>query len=174
MTRLPVIDAASAPPAQRDALVEWGRDRGQTHPPGALWRMLVIAPQAMRPIGKLGAFVRVGTSLDPLVQEVGALIACAERGFVFEIDIHEKKIKALGVDPELVYRASSGRPTGLPPAPAAVACLAYAMARGQRVSDPELAQLVELLGEELLVEVLTVIGYFLMISDLARVLEPDT
>jgi len=47
------------------------------------------------------------------------------------------------------------------------------MARRERVDDLAVEQLVELLGEELLVEALTVIGYFLMISDLAKVLEPD-
>jgi len=173
MTRLPVLELDDCSSPQHDALVEWGRDRGQVHPPGALWRMLVVAPQAMRPIGKLGAFVRVGTSLDPLIQEVGALIACAERGFRFEIDLHERKLRALGVHPDVVYRAGAGLPTGLPAAADAVAALAYAMARRERVDDLAVEQLVELLGEELLVEALTVIGYFLMISDLAKVLEPD-
>ena len=68
--------------------------------------------------------------------------------------------------------AQACRP-GLPAAADAVAALAYAMARRERVDDLAVEQLVELLGEELLVEALTVIGYFLMISDLAKVLEPD-
>jgi hypothetical protein len=44
----------------------------------------------------------------------------------------------------------------------------------ERISDAAVAHLIDLLGEELFVEVLTVIGYFLMISDLAKVLEPAT
>lgn len=173
MTRFPVVDPSTCTPVQREAIAEWLSDRGQSHPPGALWRMLVASTSSMRSIGKLGAFVRVGTSLDPLVQEIGALIASAERGFRFEVDIHEAKIRALHVDPELVYRVGTGRPTGLPEAAESVAVLSYAMARGQRVDDAHLATLVGLLGEEHLVEVITVIAYFLMLGDLARVLEPD-
>lgn len=173
MTRLPVVDPSTCAPAQREALAEWQRDREQSHPPGALWRMLVTSSSSMRSIGKLGAFVRVGTSLDPLVQEVGALIASAERGFRFEIDIHEAKIRALDVDPDLVYRVGSGRPTSLPETAESVAVLAYAMARGQRVDDAHIATLEGLLGNEHLVEVITVVAYFLMLGDLARVLEPD-
>jgi hypothetical protein len=36
MTRLPVVDIDDCPPAQRQILVEWGRDRGQKTPPGKL------------------------------------------------------------------------------------------------------------------------------------------
>jgi alkylhydroperoxidase family enzyme len=173
MTRLPVVEPSTCAPVQREAIAEWMTDRGQFDPPGALWRMLVASPPSMRSIGKLGAFVRVGTSLDPLVQEVGALIASAERGFRFEVDIHETKVRALDVEPEQVYRVGSGKPSGLPEAAESVAVLAYAMARGERVDDAHVATLVGLLGEEHLVEVITVIAYFLMIGDLARVLEPD-
>lgn len=173
MTRLPVVDPGTCAPPQREAIAEWLRDRGQSQPPGALWRMLVASPSSMRSIGKLGAFVRVGTSLDPLVQEVGALIASAERGFRFEVDIHEAKVRALGVDPEMVYHVGSGGTDGLSEPAESVAFLAYAMARGQRVDDAQIAALVGLMGNEHLVEVITVIAYFLMIGDLARVLEPD-
>ena len=173
MTRLPVRDPATCAPDQRNAIEEWQHDRGQTHPPGTLWRMLVASPSAMRSVGKLGAFVRVGTTLDPVVREIGALIASAERGFSFEIDIHERKLEALGVDPGAVHRARTGEPTGLGQTPDAVAALAYAMARGERCDDDRVHTVIELLGEEHLVEVITVISYFLMLGDLANVLDPD-
>lgn len=174
MSRLPVFDVENCPPAQREVLLEWGRDRGQTTPPGTLWRMMAAAPKGMRALGKLGAFVRVDTTLDPLVQEVAVLVASSERGFVFEINLHEAKIRALGVDPASVYQAGAGIPTGLPAAANAGAFLAYAVARGEHVSDPNFNQLLGLLGVEHLIELLTVIGYYLMISDLAKVLDPDS
>src|SRR6478752_4756704 len=72
------------------------------------------SPNGKRAVAKLGAFVRVGTALDPVVQEVAVLVACSERGFEFEINLHEGKLRALGVDPASVYRARDGRITGLP------------------------------------------------------------
>jgi alkylhydroperoxidase family enzyme len=174
MTRLPFFDVDDCPPAQREALVEWGRDRGQEAPPGKLWRMMAAAPNGMRAVAKLGAFVRVGTTLDPLVQEVAVLVASSERGFEFEINLHEGKLRALGVDPASVYQAGAGQPTGLPTGADAVASLAYAVARGEHVSDTDFEQLLAILGVEQLIEILAVIGYYLMISDIAKVLEPDT
>jgi alkylhydroperoxidase family enzyme len=173
MTRLPVFNIDDCPPAQRDVLVEWGRDRGQKAPPGNLWRMMAASPNGMRAVAKLGAFVRVGTALDPVLQEVAVLVASSERGFKFEIDLHEGKLRALGVDPASVYRAGDGQTTTLPKEVDAVAALAYAVARGEHVSDPDFEQLLAMLGVEHLIEVLTVIGYYLMISDIAKVLEPD-
>jgi hypothetical protein len=55
----------------------------------------------------------------------------------------------------------------------AVAIFAYAIARGEHVSDAEFDQLLAMLGVEHLIEILAVIGYYLMISDIAKVLEPD-
>jgi alkylhydroperoxidase family enzyme len=174
MTRLPVFDVDDCPPAQRDVLLEWGRDRGQKSPPGKLWRMMAASPNGMRAVAKLGAFVRVGTRLDPVLQEVAVLVASSQRGFEFEINLHEAKLRTLGVDPASVYKARDGQPTGLTVAADAVAAFAYAVARGEHVNDTDFAQLLAMLGVEHLIEILTVIGYYLMISDFAKVLEPDT
>ena len=173
MTRLLVVDVDNGPPAQRDVLLEWGRDRGQKTPPGRLWRRMAASPNGMRAVAKLGAFVRVGTALDPVVQEVAVLVASSERGFEFEINLHEGKLRALGVDPASVYRARDGRITGLSAVVGAVAVFACAIARGEHVSDADFEELLAMLGVEHLIEVLAVTGYYLMISDFANVLEAD-
>jgi len=173
MTRLPVVDTENCPAEQQDALKEWLQDRGQSKPPGALWRMLVASPSAMRAAGKLGAFVRVGTTIDPLLQEIGAFIASEARGFRFEIDIHAHKLEALGANPNSIRTAADGSPTGLGQGPDAVAALAYAMASQEYIGDDIINQALAVMKVDQFIELVTVIAYFLMIGDLARVLEPD-
>lgn len=173
MTRLPVVDMDTCPSGKRELLQEWLDDRGQVNPPGTLWRMLVVSSAGMRAVGKLGAFVRVATSLDPILQEIGALIASDARGYKFEIDIHSRKLVDLGVDVEAVRRARGGTPTGLGDTADAVAGLAYAMADHGVIADDPIDRVALLIGAEHLVELMTVIGYYLMIGDFARVTQPD-
>jgi len=104
------------------------------------------SPNGKRAVAKLGAFVRVGTALDPVVQEVAVLVASSERGFEFEINLHEGKLRALGVDPASVYRARDGRITGLSAVVGAVAVFACAIARGEHVSDADFEELLAMLG----------------------------
>jgi hypothetical protein len=169
---LPLIDPADATEAQRAALAEWSADRGLTRTPANLWRMLVASPESMRAVGKLGAHVRVGLTIDLLPKTVVAAVASRQRGYGHEIGIQEARLADAGIDPADVHAAAQGEVSALPAELAAAARLAGAMASGARPRADDVATLRGLLGDTGFVQLLVSAAYFLMLGDIAGVLQP--
>jgi alkylhydroperoxidase family enzyme len=153
---------------QRELLREWAADRAQTTPPGVIWRFLMHSPQGMRQIGKLGAFVRVGTSLRPLLREAAVYITVCARQFDFEIAIHTRNMEALGVGADTLHALVDANYNALDDDVAVVARLAHALVGGGTIAARILDDARELLGDEGFVELAIVITYFHMMSDLNR------
>jgi hypothetical protein len=107
------------------------------------------------------------------VREVAALVAAGARGHRFEVGVRTAALRGLGVDPGLVGPAARGEPTALGAAADAAAQVAAAMAGPGPVGDAAVRRLADVLGAERFVEVATVAGYFLLLGDLARLLDPD-
>jgi len=168
-----MIDPADATDAQRAVLAEWSADRALTRTPANLWRMLVASPETMRAVGKLGAHVRVGLTIDTLLKTVVAAVASKQRAYSYEITIHEARLSAAGIDPAEVHATAAGEGAGVLPAElAAAARLAAAMAAGDRPRAADVATLRDLLGDAGFVQLLVSAAYFLMLGDVAGVLQP--
>lgn len=170
--RLPVLDTTTGTPEQAEALLEWGRDRGQTSKPGDIWGMLVVSPEGMRRVGKLGAFARVGTGLPKLVREAAVFVAVYARGFDYEIALHEKNILSLGESPDFIEKLRQGKTDGLPDGVREAVHLSQAMIASREVPQDTFDAVKAALGETGLVELSITIAYFLMLSDLAHVFWP--
>jgi hypothetical protein len=169
-----VIDPADATDAQRAALAEWRADRAVTHVPASLWRMLVASPESMRAVGKLGAHVRVGLTIDLPFKTVVAAVASRQRGYTYEIGIQEDRLASAGIDPVAVHGVATGSGADtLPPGVAAAARLAGAMAAGERPRADDVTTLRELLGDAGFVQLIVSAAYFLMLGDIAGVLQPS-
>ena len=152
---------------QRQLIEEWQADRGQQHPPGALWWLLLRSPAGMRAVGKLGAFARTGTQLPDAVRVAAVLSVVSQRGYTFEIDIQRANMARVGIAKEHTAAIEARDFSALPTPLAAVSRLAYAIA-DSGVPAPELVQAVRAeLDEQQVVEVALVSGYFSMLSDVA-------
>jgi len=173
VTLLPVVDPADATDAQRAVLAEWCADRAVAQMPASLWRMLAANPESMRAVGKLGAHVRVGLTIDLVLKTVVAAVASRQRGYSYEIGIQDARLSAGGIDPAHVHATAAGdEAAGLPAGVAAAARLAADMAGGVRPRTADVAILREMLGDAGFVQLLVSAGYFLMLGDIAGVLQP--
>ncbi|MGH9090260.1 MAG: hypothetical protein ACRDZR_02590 [Acidimicrobiales bacterium] len=157
---------------QRHLLSEWAADRGQTSPPGDIWRVLVRSPSGMRCVGKLGTFARTGTVLPPRLRVVCSYIAVSRCGFQFEVGIQHRNLELHGFDAASVSALDAGDFDLLDPEVAAVARLSDSIAQRHSASESLTAAVRELLGDHGLVDVVLVATYFLMLSDIAAVLLP--
>jgi 4-carboxymuconolactone decarboxylase len=168
MNRLPIVDPAKATQEQKAALIEWRVDRRVINLPGGLWGMLVTAPEGMRRVGKLGAFARTRTTLPDQAREAATFLTVCLTGYQLEIDIHGRALAGLGVDQAVVDALRAGRTDGLPEGIRQAARFAQEQAGGQPVGDETFEAARAAFGDRGVVELAIVVGYYLMLSTLAR------
>jgi 4-carboxymuconolactone decarboxylase len=155
--------------AQREAADELvnGPRRGVYGP----FRPLLHRPPLLRAVAGVGECLRYQGSLEPALREWTICVVARELSNVFEWEMHRPLARAAGV-PEAALRAlEAGEPA--PPALAADLALARTVAedllRQHRVGEQAYSDALARWGEPALVELLTLVGYFAMVSWLMNV-----
>jgi 4-carboxymuconolactone decarboxylase len=162
-SRMPVIDPARLTAAQQkvhDAIASG--PRGAVRGPLAVW---LSSPELADKAQNLGAFCRYGTSLHPRLSELAILVTGAHWQAGYEWFAHAPIGIAAGLSAVAVEAIRRGEaPVGL----AADERLVYAFARemwnDRRVSDATYHATVAALGEQAVVELVGVLGYYALIS----------
>ena len=167
--RLPIIDISAADADQRAALIEWRVDRKVTNPPGGLFGILVASAEGMRRVSKLGAFGRTRTILQDAPREAAVVFTAAHEGYDYEVQVHSATLGRLGVDAAAVEALRAGKTGGLPDGIREAAGLAQAMCAGGEVPQAVFDAARLAFGDQGVVEMSIVIGYYLMLSRLAKV-----
>ena len=163
MARLPMPAAGDMTGRQReilDAIVSG--PRGAARGPFAA---LLRSPELCARAQELGAFCRYGTGLGPRLSELAILITAREWTAQYEWYAHARLAREAGLD-EAVIEAIRGRkrPAAMAADEAAVYGLATELYATRRVSDGTYAQAVAELGEQGVVEVLGIMGYYCLVS----------
>jgi 4-carboxymuconolactone decarboxylase len=141
--------------------------RGQIQGP---FNVLLRAPHVADHVQRLGAHLRFSGALDDRLREVAILTVARHWSAQFEWFAHHAIAMDLGVDAEAAERLRSGRDPAFPDAAQqAVWRLSRIVLESGRLDDAQFAEGTALLGDEALVELLTVLGYYTLLSFILNV-----
>lgn len=163
MQRLNAPDPATYSPRQKEIHDQIASGpRGGVRGPLAIW---LHCPELAAKAQELGRYCRYDTTLDPKLSELAILVTA--RIFVAEYEWHAHKPHALqaGIDPEVVEAIRKDAiPTFQDPEEQVVYDIAIASHRTRSVDDALYARGVEVLGEQRLVDLVGLLGYYTLIS----------
>lgn len=159
-----VLDAAQQ--AAADELIN-GPRRGVYGP----FRPLLHRPPLLRAAAKVGETLRYEGTLDAALREWTICVVARELSNVFEWDMHLPLAAAAGVPASALAALDVGEPS--PAELGADLALARTVAceliERHRLADTTWAQALQRWGEPTLVELLTLVGYFVMVCWLMNV-----
>jgi 4-carboxymuconolactone decarboxylase len=159
VARLPYVEPDDAPEPVRDAL---GRV-----PPLNIFRMMANAETAFRPWLRWGATLLGELELDPLLRELAILrVASLTPHAEYEWVQHVPIAKAVGASDDQVAALERDEPDaeGFSHDQQLVLRFTAEVVRDAQASDATLAQLSEVLSPREIVELLMVIGQYMMVA----------
>ena len=144
--------------SEKGVLDEHGAVRG---PLGVLLRH----PPTGRPLQQLASVLRYEGGLSDAAREAVILVVAAQRRDPFEWSSHEPIARRAGMSDEQLAALRNGDPVSFDDPVTQAACDAARaiMSRGD-LDDAEYARAVDVLGEEQLVELTVLIGYYALLS----------
>ena len=122
-------------------------------------------PALLDRVAALGEALRFGGTLDPRVRELATCAAAAHVGNQFEWVMHQPLAVAAGVSADALEALRLGRrPQGLAADEQSAIDVATELMQRHSVSEPTWAQACATFGEPGVVELMTLVGYFVMVS----------
>jgi 4-carboxymuconolactone decarboxylase len=178
-TRLPVFPEAGlaerlGPPAALDEAQQQAADELINGPRRGVYgpfRPLLHRPPLLRAVAGVGECLRYQGTLEAALREWTICVVARELSNVFEWEMHRPLAEAAGV-PGLALRAlEAGEPSPAELAPdlALARTVAEEVVRRHRLTEQTYADALARWGEATLVELLTLVGYFCMVSWLMNV-----
>lgn len=173
--RLPPVPQADYTPAQIAAHAEFVATRKVefTGP----WHVFIRSPELLTRAQHMGAFLRYGCSLSGRLSELAILIVARFWTQDYEWGAHRKHALAAGVSPETIASiAAARRPLDLPADEQAVWDFATELLQTKRVSDATYAQALALFGEQGIVDLCGLVGYYQLLAltmNVARTAPPQ-
>ncbi len=162
------------PPATLDAAQQEAADELINGPRRGVYgpfRPLLHRPPLLRAVAKVGETLRYEGTLDAALREWTILVVARELSNVFEWDMHLPLAKAAGVPASALAALDAGEPS--PPDLRSDLALARTVARElitqHRLSDTSYSAAARQWNEPVLVELLTLVGYFAMVCWLMNV-----
>jgi 4-carboxymuconolactone decarboxylase len=166
--RLPLPDAATMTPAQREsaqALID-GPRKGVYGP----FLPLLRSPALLDRVARVGEYLRFESALDARIRELVTCAVARHVGNQFEWVMHAPLAVKAGVAPAAVEALRVGaRPQGLAPDEEAALDFASELLNRDGASDPTYATALRRFGEQGVVELATLVGYFVMVCWLMNV-----
>lgn len=163
MSRLnpPTYDAMTeAQRAVHDAIVTG--PRGSIRGPFLAW---IANPEMAGAAQKLGAYFRFGTTLSRYLAEIAICVTGARYRTEFEWWAHSRMAAEAGVPEAAIEAIRAGRaPEFADEAGAVVHATAFALNHRQRLTDAEFDRARTVLGEQGLMDVIGLCGYYALVS----------
>jgi 4-carboxymuconolactone decarboxylase len=176
--RLPILDEAQMNDAQR-ALMEAIRSgpRGKSITPRGPFAVWLHAPEFGQLAQALGGHVRYKTALSPRQSEFAILCTARLWRAQYEWYAHAPMADKAGVKPKTIKDIQAGRkPTAAPKDERAIYDFIHELYRTKRVSDRTYKKLHAEIGDKAMVELVGIIGYYVMISftlNIFRMMPPE-
>ena len=164
--RLAVIDEAHMNDAQR-TLLEAIRSgpRGKSVTPRGPFAVWLHAPQFGHLAQALGGHCRYQTALPPRLSEFAILCTARLWKAQYEWFAHAPMAEKAGVKPKAIQALRAGRePTSAPKDERAIYAFIRELYKTNRVSDRTYKRVHAFLGDAAMVELVGILGYYVMIS----------
>jgi 4-carboxymuconolactone decarboxylase len=172
---MPPLSAERMTPAQREVAQELAAGRR-----GAVYGPFVPAlrsPELTRRLQKVGEYLRYEPHLPAKLREMAILLVAREWTQDFEWDVHAPLAEREGLSRDVIDAIADGR---RPTSPGKEEALVYdffvELQRSRAISDPTYARAVETFGEQGVVDLVALLGYYAtlaMIMNVARTPLPD-
>jgi 4-carboxymuconolactone decarboxylase len=164
--RLPILDETQMNDAQR-ALMEAIRSgpRGKSVTPRGPFAVWLHAPEFGLLAQAVGGHVRYKTSLAPRLSEFAILCTARLWRAQYEWFAHAPIAEKAGVKPKTIQDLRAGRvPKSVPKDERAIYDFIQELYKTKRVSDRRYKRLHAILGDQATVELVGILGYYVMIS----------
>ena len=154
--------------AQRKAAAELAAGpRGSVRGPFAV---LLRSPELMSPLQKVGEYLRFRCALDRRIAEMATLIAAREWSQLYEWSAHHPLALKAGLKPEIAQAIAEGRrPGAMGRDEEALYDLLTEVFRNKSVSDVTYARAIEVFGEQGVVDLVALGGYYATLAMLMNV-----
>src|SRR5712671_4439559 len=157
--RMPPIAADKLTDAQKKAAEAFAEGRGyQVRGP---FVPLVRSPEVMLRAKAMGDYLRFKSVLAPRINEMVIIITAREWTQQYEWNAHQPAALKAGLRPEIAAAIADGhRPVGMAEDEEAAYDMATEILRLKRVSDATYARAVAKFGEQGVIDLLGVVGYY--------------
>jgi 4-carboxymuconolactone decarboxylase len=154
--------------AQRKAAAELASGpRGEVRGP---FNVLLRSPELMSPLQKVGEYLRFRCQLDRRIAEMATLIAARHWTQVYEWNAHHPLALKAGLKPEIAQAIAEGRrPIGMAVDEEIVYDVLTEALQNKSVSDVTYERGIRQFGEQNLVDLLAIAGYYAMLAMLLNV-----
>ena len=160
--RMPPIPDDEMTEAQKEAVEEFRSARGE---PGGPWAVILRSPELLNRLRGVSDYLRFNSSLPPRLSEFVILITAREWTQNYEWAAHYRLAMEGGLSPEIAAAVSDGRrPEGMAADEAALYDFCTALHRDGRVSDAAYARALAEFGEQGIVEMVGLSGYYTLIA----------
>jgi 4-carboxymuconolactone decarboxylase len=173
--RMPPIPDEDMTPAQKEAVAEFRAERGE---PTGPWSVILRSPELLNRLRGVSDYLRFNSSLPPRLSEFVILVTAREWSQNYEWAAHYRLAVEGGLSPDIAAAVADGRrPDGMADDEEALYDFCTALHRDGRVSDAAYARAVAEFGEQGVVDMVGLSGYYSLIAmvlNTARVpLAPD-
>jgi 4-carboxymuconolactone decarboxylase len=161
--RMPPIPADKMTDAQKGAAAQFLANRKQEvfGPFAALLR----SPEVMLRAMAMGDYLRYRSVLPPRLNELVILVTARHWTQQFEWSAHYRAGLAAGLNPEIIKAVADGRrPDGMTEDEAIVFDFSMELLHNKSVSDPMYARALEKFGEQGIIDMVGVVGYYSFLS----------
>jgi 4-carboxymuconolactone decarboxylase len=160
---MPAISPENYTDAQKKAAADFATERG--YPVRGPFLPLMRSPEIMLRAASMGEFLRYKTTLAPRLSEMIILITAREWTQQYEWVAHRELAIKGGLQPEIADAIADGRrPGGMDDDEEAVYNLSVEIHRIKRVSDATYRKAVAKFGEQGVIEVLSINGYYAFLA----------
>src|ERR1700751_5509274 len=159
MTRYREISSAEMTSAQKevhDEIVAGRRGRF-----GGPFQILIRAPEVCRHLQRLGEYLRWGSSLPPALSELAICLTARSLRANYEWHAHAPLAVEAGVPANAIEAIRTGAPPEFANKDQALVCrVVTELIETKRLSDTHFAEAITAFGEQGVVELATIIGYY--------------
>ncbi|HEV7391262.1 MAG TPA: carboxymuconolactone decarboxylase family protein [Burkholderiales bacterium] len=166
--RMSKLNPENMTEAQRKAAAELASGpRGEVRGP---FNVLLRSPELMSPLQKVGEYLRFRCQLDRRIAEMATLIAARHWTQVYEWNAHHPLALKAGLKADIAQAIAEGRrPTGMAVDEEIVYDVLTEALQNKSVSDVTYERGIKQFGEQNLVDVLAIAGYYAMLALLLNV-----
>lgn len=161
--RLPPIPPDKLTDAQKAAMREFVAAR-KVDLSGPFWPLL-RSPEVMNRARAMGDYLRYTSVLPPRLSEFAIIITARQWTQNYEWDVHAPLAQQGGLKPSIIAAVADGRrPEGMAADEDALYALCDELHRTQSVSDATYARAVSAFGEQGVIDILGIQGYYTMLA----------
>ncbi len=174
-SRLPPIGEAAYSQAQRDALADFKATRGVGF--SGPWHVFIRSPELLTHAQRMGEYLRYRCSLSGRLSEIAILLVAREWTQDYEFGAHRPMAVKAGVADATIDAIREGRrPERLGDDEQLVWDFVTEILRTRRVSDTTYARAATRFGEQGVVDLAGIVGYYSLLAltmNVARTPPPD-